>query len=398
MSFAGLRKQINKANQYMSEKIGGAKGTELDDDFVEMERKVDVFGMMVTDLMNKTHEFLQPNPASRAKLMAFNSFSKIRGQAKSSVYPQPEGTLGETMVKYGKDLGGDRFGVCLNEAGEAFKDLGDIKYALEDNVKQNFLDPLNQLANKDLKEVNHHRKKLSGRRLDYDCKRRKKEKAGDQGFGDQAQGSPLKSPSRMRAVSPGLSPGSGIGDDELKTAEEKFEETKAITETAMFNLLDNDVEQISQLQAFVEAVANYHKQSAEILETLSQTLEDKKEDAVSRPKSDHVVKRVTSFRRSASPSPFNDDDGFGDANSSSSGGGYNFPNAASSLGESVNKAKPCCKAMYDFEPENEGELGFSEGDIIDLIHKVDDNWFEGRLNGQTGYFPVNYVEVIVDVD
>ncbi|XP_029653882.2 endophilin-A, partial [Octopus sinensis] len=119
-----------------------------------MDRKVDVFGMMVTDLMNKTHEFLQPNPASRAKLMAFNSFSKIRGQAKSSVYPQPEGTLGETMIKYGKDLGEDRFGACLGEAGEAFKDLADIKYALEDNVKQNFLDPLNQLANKDLKEVN----------------------------------------------------------------------------------------------------------------------------------------------------------------------------------------------------------------------------------------------------
>lgn len=40
------------------------------------------------------------------------------------------------------------------EAGEAFKDLAEVKYALEDNVKQNFLDPMTQLANKDLKEVN----------------------------------------------------------------------------------------------------------------------------------------------------------------------------------------------------------------------------------------------------
>ncbi|CAE1276596.1 SH3GL [Acanthosepion pharaonis] len=272
---------------------------------------------MVTDIMNKTHEFLQPNPASRAKLMAFNSLSKIRGQAKSSAYPQPEGTLGETMVKYGKDLGEDRFGACLVEAGEAFKDLAEVKYALEDNVKQNFLDPMTQLANKDLKEVNHHRKKLSGRRLDYDCKRRKKEK-----------------------VSPGLSPGSGIADEELKMAEEKFEETKAITETAMYNLLENDVEQITQLQAFVEAITNYHRESTTILEHLCETLEYKREDAASRPRSDHVVKRVTSFRRSASPSPFNDDDGFGDATSSSSGGGYNFP-SSSSLVESGNKSKPC---------------------------------------------------------
>ena len=40
MSLAGLKKQLNKANQYLSETIGGAKGTELDAEFAEMERKV----------------------------------------------------------------------------------------------------------------------------------------------------------------------------------------------------------------------------------------------------------------------------------------------------------------------------------------------------------------------
>jgi len=29
----------------------------------------------------------------------------MRGQAKSTPYPQPEGVLGETMIKHGKDLG-----------------------------------------------------------------------------------------------------------------------------------------------------------------------------------------------------------------------------------------------------------------------------------------------------
>ena len=58
---------------------------------------------------------------------------------------------------------------------------------------------------------------------------------------------------------------------------------------------------------------------------------------------------------------------------------------------------PCCQALYDFDAENENELNFKEGDIIQLVTKVDDNWYEGSINGRTGLFPVSYVQVLVPI-
>ncbi|GFR98558.1 endophilin-A2 [Elysia marginata] len=382
MSLAGLKKQFNKANQYMSEKIGGAKGTELDDEFVEMERRIDVLGKLVDDLINKTHEFLQPNPASRAKMSTRNALSKMRGQEQKILYPQPEGTLGDYMIRHGTDLGEDStFGGCLIEAGESFKHLAEIKYNLEDNVKQNFLDPLNQLQTKDLREVNHHRKKLSGRRLDFDCKKRKKDK------------------------------GSTITEEELRVAEDKFEESKNLAENAMHNVLENEVEYISQLQAFIEAEVDYHRQALNTLQSLLDGLEHKRNEAASKPRTEHIPKRVSSFRRSESPNSY---DGPSEAfdNDTGKSGSYTFNNIQApsyhqsgynpyddqdpfgSYAVPDTKKKPMARALYDFEPENEGELGFQEGDYVDLVSQVDENWFEGTFNGQAGFFPINYVEVI----
>lgn len=57
--------------------------------------------------------------------------------------------------------------------------------------------------------------------------------------------------------------------------------------------------------------------------------------------------------------------------------------------------QPSCKALYDFEPENDGELGFREGDLITLTNQIDENWYEGMLHGQSGFFPLSYVQVLV---
>ncbi|XP_048517240.1 endophilin-A isoform X15 [Dendroctonus ponderosae] len=281
MAFAGLKKQINKANQYVTEKMGGAEGTKLDLDFMDMERKTDVTVELVEELQVKTKEFLQPNPTARAKMAAVKGISKLSGQAKSNTYPQPEGVLGDCMLIYGRKLGDDSmFGNALVEMGEALKQMADVKYSLDDNIKQNFLEPLHHLQTKDLKEVIHHRKKLQGRRLDFDCKRRRQAKA-------------------LKGLSPYSSPAKVQGnahDDEIKAAEEKFAESLHLAQMGMFNLLENDdvsVEQISQLATFAEGLLDYHNQCTDILKTLTETLQEKREEAANRPKVEFVPKTLS---------------------------------------------------------------------------------------------------------
>ncbi|PAV81341.1 hypothetical protein WR25_09326 [Diploscapter pachys] len=49
------------------------------------------------------------------------------------------------------------------------------------------------------------------------------------------------------------------------------------------------------------------------------------------------------------------------------------------------------QALFDFNPQEDGELAFKRGDIITLINKDDQNWWEGTLNSRRGMFPATYV-------
>lgn len=57
--------------------------------------------------------------------------------------------------------------------------------------------------------------------------------------------------------------------------------------------------------------------------------------------------------------------------------------------------QPCGWFVYNFEPENEGEMGFKEDAIIKLTSQVDEHWYRGMLHGHSGFFPINYVETLV---
>ncbi|XP_016388949.1 rho guanine nucleotide exchange factor 7-like [Sinocyclocheilus rhinocerous] len=52
------------------------------------------------------------------------------------------------------------------------------------------------------------------------------------------------------------------------------------------------------------------------------------------------------------------------------------------------------KARFNFQQTNEDELSFSKGDIINVTRTEEGGWWEGSLNGKTGWFPSNYVREV----
>nr|XP_014425213.1 rho guanine nucleotide exchange factor 6 isoform X5 [Pelodiscus sinensis] len=56
------------------------------------------------------------------------------------------------------------------------------------------------------------------------------------------------------------------------------------------------------------------------------------------------------------------------------------------------------KARFNFKQTNEDELTVNKGDIIYVTRVEEGGWWEGTLNGKTGWFPSNYVKEIKSAD
>ena len=51
-------------------------------------------------------------------------------------------------------------------------------------------------------------------------------------------------------------------------------------------------------------------------------------------------------------------------------------------------------ALYEHTAEEEGELPFSEGDVVTVLSTEDADWWRGRnSDGAEGVFPSNYVKL-----
>ncbi|KAL2200924.1 ras guanine nucleotide exchange factor domain-containing protein [Corynascus similis CBS 632.67] len=56
------------------------------------------------------------------------------------------------------------------------------------------------------------------------------------------------------------------------------------------------------------------------------------------------------------------------------------------------------RALYDYEADDRTSLSFHEGDIIQVITRLESGWWDGVINGVRGWFPSNYCQIITSPD
>ncbi|KAJ8390559.1 hypothetical protein AAFF_G00101650 [Aldrovandia affinis] len=64
------------------------------------------------------------------------------------------------------------------------------------------------------------------------------------------------------------------------------------------------------------------------------------------------------------------------------------------MSENGGGGQPLVKARFNFKQNNEDELSFSKGELICVMRQEEGGWWEGTLNGKTGWFPSNYVREV----
>eukprot|EP00037_Helgoeca_nana_P019735 m.193467 g.193467 ORF g.193467 m.193467 type:complete len:369 (+) comp24981_c2_seq1:54-1160(+) len=365
-----MSKWLNKKRQTFKEMSNkDAKSTQLEDGFVRLEGETEEVIDALRGFVSKVPSYLHPNPANRLR-------SGLK-KGEAARYKHAVCDIADMCTSHGTSLAEcapeSAFGQALLQAGESFGQCRDLQYALDDETNQQFIGPVKEIIERDAKEINYNRKKTRTRRLDYDYKKNTNEDL-------KTKGKPLK-----------------FNDPDMKMAEEKFKESYSKAERSMAALVDGEVENVAQLSQFIQAHQTYFEQCAAVMADAKAQLETIIANGAGREKTKLTInefnERVTDDALAAIAMPL-DTGNYSDDEDSTSGSARGA--ASPTTRAAFCSSGPRATALFDFDVENDGELGFKEGETIKLTKRIDDNWLEGSTvssNG-SGMFPANYVEVI----
>ncbi|SAM03715.1 hypothetical protein [Absidia glauca] len=323
-------KKFTRIRQWAEEKISKPHGNLPSEEFKDFQ--------METKRRHEDYDGLRHTMNLALRHMKKSKVASDNGQLKS-----PVGDYGESLLGHASMFPRDCvYWNILTSFGLGECQLSEAEGALAEDTVDNYI-ALLQEFNVGYKRYQSLCRKLESRRLDYDAKYKRLQKAKKE------------DPETEQCV---------------QAAKVKFEETELDVVTSMISLQGTEEQHCDALQTLLDSQLAYHRKATSILE--------------------NVGYEWNQWKRNC------DSDGVSPLTSKC---------AQLDACEGVNGAyKPMLRrALYDHIQNQDDELSFHVNDIITVLHKVDDSWWLGEIinkdNKRTrGIFPVNYTEKYIEKD
>ncbi|XP_074655481.1 endophilin-B1-like [Tubulanus polymorphus] len=240
---------FSRAKQYTEEKLGSAEKTEYDSHFETLLLRADKTKEWTERILKQTECVLQPNPSIRYEQLIYEKVDKKKRDLVTN-----EEQLGQFMVDAGNEFGpGTSYGNALIKCGQAEMRIGLAQKEYINNAHGNFLTPLKNFLEGDMKTVQKERKILETKRLDLDAAKNKvrKAKAGQSKEQDEELAKAEK---------------------EEKSCQLEFDRQAEVTKLLLEGISSTHTSHLRCLNDFIESQLNYTSQCQQYLTDLQRDL------------------------------------------------------------------------------------------------------------------------------
>ncbi|XP_011413115.2 endophilin-B1 isoform X4 [Magallana gigas] len=355
---------FNRAVQFTEEKLGSAEKTELDAHFENLLQRADKTKAWTEKILKQTESVLQPNPNIRMEDFVYEKLDKKKRDRVNH-----HEVLGHVLVDGGNDFGpGTTYGNALVKCGQAQLRIGNAEREFIQTTSNNFLQPLHNFLEGDMKTIQKEKKILETKRLDLDASKNRLRKAKS-----------TSQPQEENPVRFHLDDAVARAEADLRVAQAEFDRQAEITKLLLEGVSSAHAHHLRCLNDFIEAQLTYYAQCQNYISELQQQL-----------------------------GSYSHTSGVGNNSSNSSGAGISsgipssVPLQASAppqinvIAATPNIEKKQARVLYDYDAADSSELTLLADELITVYKTpgLDPDWLMAERGPQKGKVPTTYLEVL----
>ncbi|XP_008312696.1 rho GTPase-activating protein 44-like isoform X5 [Cynoglossus semilaevis] len=256
-----MKKQFNRMRQLANQTVGRAEKTEvLSEDLLQVEKRLE----LVKQVSHSTHKRLT------ACLQGQQGVDVDKKSVRSPSKKLPLTTLAQCMVDGAAVLGDESLlGKMLKLCGETQDRLAQELIEFELTIERDVIEPLYDLAEVEVPNIQKQRKHLAKLVLDMDSARtRYYQSTKSSGLSSNLQSTGAKA-DHLR--------------EEMEEAANRMEICRDQLSADMYSFVAKEIDYASYFQTMIEAQAEYHRKSLELLQNILPQIKAHQETWVEKP-------------------------------------------------------------------------------------------------------------------